>query len=106
MICLPYAGGNSFIYQRLGKYLDDFIEPVAVELPGHGLLFNEPQLNTLDEMANYVLDKISSRVRNTPWHFSAIAWVECSVILLHGGLLYGCFLLLCTFLFRLVNPAA
>jgi len=65
MICLPYAGGNSFAYQNLGKYLDDFIEPVAVELPGHGLLFNEPQLDTLDRMADYVFDEIAQKIRGT-----------------------------------------
>jgi len=67
MICLPYAGGNSFAYQKLGKYLDDFIEPVAVELPGHGLLFNEPQLDTLDRMADYVFEEIAPKIRHTPW---------------------------------------
>ena len=67
LICLPYAGGNSFAYQNLSEYLDDFIQPLAVELPGHGLLFKEPQLDTLDRMADYVLDKITEQIRHTPW---------------------------------------
>ena len=67
LFCLPYAGGNSFAYKNLGKYLDDIILPVALELPGHGLLFNEPQLDTLDRMTDYVLDTITEKVGSKPW---------------------------------------
>ena len=67
LICLPFAGGNSFAYQKLGKCLDDFIQPMAVELPGHGLLFNESQLDTLDDMTDYVLDMITEQVSRIPW---------------------------------------
>ena len=67
LVCLPYAGGNSFAYRKLGRHLDAFVKPLAVELPGHGLLFNEPQIDSLDRMADYVLDAIADKVRGEPW---------------------------------------
>ena len=67
LFCLPYAGGNSFTYHNLKKHLDDFIHPVAVELPGHGHLFNEIQLDSLDKMADYVFGEIAEKVHHTQW---------------------------------------
>lgn len=67
LFCLPYAGGNSFAYTKLKEHLDDFISLVPVELPGHGLLFNEPQLDTLGQMTDFILDTIVERVGMTPW---------------------------------------
>ncbi|MFA6471554.1 MAG: alpha/beta fold hydrolase [Candidatus Latescibacterota bacterium] len=67
LICLPYAGGNSFAYRNMGKTLDKFIQPLAIDLPGHGLLFNEPRLQTLDEMADFVLDTIEDKVYPARW---------------------------------------
>ena len=67
LFCLPYAGGNSFAYNKLREHLDAFIQPVPVELPSHGLLFNEPQLETLDQMTDYILDIIAKKVGATPW---------------------------------------
>ncbi len=67
LFCLPYAGGNSFAYQKLGSYLGENITPIALDLPGHGLRFNEPQLETLDQMADYLLGEIENKIGDSTW---------------------------------------
>ena len=58
----PYAGGSAYSYRQLSECLSTDIEPVFVELPGRGPLFNEPLLTTIDGLAEHALKKITAHV--------------------------------------------
>jgi len=51
LFCLPFAGGNSYSYQKLAQYKADFINIVALDLPGHGKRMGKPLLTDITEMA-------------------------------------------------------
>jgi surfactin synthase thioesterase subunit len=67
LFCLPFAGGNSFAYRPFEKSLEGEIEVVALDLPGHGLRFGEPQLESLDEMANYLISEMRPLLDEKPY---------------------------------------
>ncbi len=67
LICLPFAGGTSFAYRPFTDHLCDKITVVPIELPGHGSLFNKPQLTTMEEMTDCVFEQVESIVRNQPY---------------------------------------
>ncbi|PFB31339.1 thioesterase [Bacillus cereus] len=55
LICFPYAGGSSNIYNKINEFLSEKVEFVAMELPGRGTRFAEKSVTTIDEMVNDAL---------------------------------------------------
>lgn len=58
LFLLPYAGGSSNCYHELIPHLAYFIEPVPLELPGHGRRIREPLLTDM----NHLIDDLFSRI--------------------------------------------
>jgi surfactin synthase thioesterase subunit len=58
LFCLPFAGGNTYSYREFKKSHADFINIVAIDLPGHGRRMGKPLLTNIDAMAEYVLHHI------------------------------------------------
>ncbi|KAA6447673.1 thioesterase II family protein [Bacillus swezeyi] len=51
LFCLPYAGSSSTIFSPWRNLLDQSIELVALELPGHGTRMTEPLLYDVKSVA-------------------------------------------------------
>ncbi|MDP8241215.1 MAG: alpha/beta fold hydrolase [Candidatus Hatepunaea meridiana] len=58
LICLPHAGGYADGYSKLKHYLDNNIEQILVEYPGHGRKHREPLLTSLEELVDFVYNEI------------------------------------------------
>lgn len=67
LFCFPFAGGNSFAYRPFKENLAGEIEVVSVDLPGHGTLFGRTQLESLDEMADYIVAEIEPLLDAKPY---------------------------------------
>ncbi|WP_156441770.1 thioesterase II family protein [Burkholderia sp. MSMB1078WGS] len=52
LFCFPYAGAGSLLYRRWALDLPDWIEVVAVELPGRQTRFSEAPPTSLDAMTD------------------------------------------------------
>ncbi|RRA04527.1 thioesterase [Burkholderia cenocepacia] len=52
LFCFPYAGAGSLLYRRWALELPDWIEVVAVELPGRQTRFSEAPPTSLDAMTD------------------------------------------------------
>lgn len=55
---IPYAGGFSFTYQKWRKFLDKGIELHPIEYPGRGRRFKESMCQTIEQMADNVMNQI------------------------------------------------
>jgi len=51
LICIPYAGGNSYAFRDLQPFLGRNIDMVTLELPGRGKRLTEPLLSDMHAMA-------------------------------------------------------
>jgi surfactin synthase thioesterase subunit/NAD(P)-dependent dehydrogenase (short-subunit alcohol dehydrogenase family)/acyl carrier protein len=58
LICFPYAGGGSAVYQRWPDTLPDWIEVVAVSLPGRGLRADDGFLPGIGAAADAMLPEL------------------------------------------------
>ncbi|MBF0259917.1 MAG: thioesterase [Desulfamplus sp.] len=67
LYCLSFAGGSSYSYRDFAKHLDDNIEVVAIDLPGHGRKLREPLLTDLNIMTDYLLDQIRMDIMSSPF---------------------------------------
>lgn len=52
LVCIPYAGGSVYCYNRWNKYLDSSIEMVFLELKGRGKRFNEEFDDSMREVVD------------------------------------------------------
>lgn len=52
LICIPYAGGNSYSFRDLQPFLGRHIDIVTLELPGRGKRMTEPPLSEIHLMAD------------------------------------------------------
>jgi surfactin synthase thioesterase subunit len=52
LICIPYAGGNSYSFRDLQPFLGRHIEIITLELPGRGKRIVEPLLADMHDMAD------------------------------------------------------
>lgn len=57
---IPYAGGFAFTYLKWRKYLDKKIKLCSIELPGRGTRIEETACNSIEEMAEDVLQHIET----------------------------------------------
>ncbi|MCM3738297.1 thioesterase domain-containing protein [Bacillus cytotoxicus] len=55
LLCFPYAGGSSAIYNPIDEFLSEKVELVTMELPGRGTRFPEKTFTTIDEIVNDAL---------------------------------------------------
>ena len=60
LFCLPFSGGNSYSYRKLEQYKADFINIIALELPGHGKRMKEALLKDIAEMAEDVFEQMKN----------------------------------------------
>lgn len=61
LYCLPFAGGNSYLYRSFKKHFYDFIEMIPIELPGRGRRSHEPLSTHLETLAEDVSHQIQQR---------------------------------------------
>ena len=61
LFCLPYAGGSATFYRDWQKALPAAIDVLPVELPGRGMLFNQPAFNAMLPLVEYLADALA------PW---------------------------------------
>jgi medium-chain acyl-[acyl-carrier-protein] hydrolase len=59
LFCFAYAGGGASIFSSWSKYLPNFVEICAVELPGREALFREPPFTRLPPLIEAILRSIS-----------------------------------------------
>lgn len=69
LFCFPFAGGSSTSYNFLKKLLEPDIQVIPIELPGHGRRFNEPLLDSIDEMSEDAYHQLSEELGDTPFAF-------------------------------------
>jgi surfactin synthase thioesterase subunit len=62
LFCLPFAGGNSYSYRKFQEHLADFINMIAIDLPGHGKYIRQPLLTHLEDMAAYIFQQINQKL--------------------------------------------
>lgn len=67
LFLLPFAGGASYAYRGLVSHLPPGIEPLALDLPGHGRRLREPLLHDLEAMARDLWREIRSRGSEGPY---------------------------------------
>jgi surfactin synthase thioesterase subunit len=50
LICVPYAGGSAAVFHCWGRYLPEFVELYAVDLPGRDRLIRHPPITEMTEL--------------------------------------------------------
>ncbi|GFZ30334.1 thioesterase [Clostridium zeae] len=58
LICLPYAGGASYIYSRWNKHTDESILVVPIELKGRGKRYGEAFYEDFEDAVNDIYNNI------------------------------------------------
>jgi len=58
LFCFPYAGGGPSVYHRWPEALPDWVEVLAVNLPGRGLRVDEENLSSIAEAARALVPAI------------------------------------------------
>ena len=67
VICLPYAGGNRYSYNKIRVYFKESIELIILELPGRGKRISEPLMHNLDTIIRDLFGQISPHLDNGPY---------------------------------------
>jgi len=67
LYCLPFAGGNAFVYRDLQQYLPSFIVLEALELPGRGKKINQPLITQIDCLVDGVFMEIADDLNKQPF---------------------------------------
>lgn len=62
LFCLPYAGGSARIYQSWSEYLPEFVEVVAIELPGRGRRMQEPAFDSMKALVQELSGALHSQI--------------------------------------------
>ncbi len=60
LFCIPFAGGSSYAFRNLGRYVADFVNIVAIDLPGHGRKMRSPLLTNIHEMTDFIFNEIKN----------------------------------------------
>ncbi|MCP5006329.1 MAG: thioesterase [Planctomycetes bacterium] len=66
LFCLPFSGGNTYSYREFEEHKAEFVQTVAIDLPGHGKRFGQPLLTNIYDMADDVFQQIQNRL-NKPY---------------------------------------
>lgn len=64
LICIPYAGGNSYSFRDLQPFLGRHIDMVTLELPGRGKRLAEPLLSDMHAMAADLYQQLLPHIRS------------------------------------------
>lgn len=59
LICLPAAGGGASRYRDWPVHLPDDVEVVSVQLPGRENRFNEPPIESMEQLVGPLLDELA-----------------------------------------------
>jgi medium-chain acyl-[acyl-carrier-protein] hydrolase len=59
LFCLPFAGGGASRYRDWPKYFPDDVEVVPIQLPGRESRFCEPAIDSVEVLADQLVDGIS-----------------------------------------------
>jgi surfactin synthase thioesterase subunit len=59
LFMLPYAGGSSFSFMKLSRFISESIETIAIDYPGRGLSTDD---TSYEKYADFVVD-VTSRIR-------------------------------------------
>lgn len=62
LFCLPYAGGNTRIFQSWPESLPEFVELVAIELPGRGRRIHEPAFDSMEALVQELSFALYSQI--------------------------------------------
>ncbi len=62
LICLPPAGGGASRYRDWPAHLPDDVEVVSVQLPGRENRFNEPAIESMEELAGPLLEGLAGHL--------------------------------------------
>jgi medium-chain acyl-[acyl-carrier-protein] hydrolase len=60
LICLPYAGGGASMYREWPALFPDWLEIVALRLPGREARIEETPLRSVPEMVDELIDPLAS----------------------------------------------
>ncbi len=60
LICLPAAGGGASRYRGWPAHLPDNVEVVSVQLPGRENRFNEPAIESMEQLVDQLLDGLAN----------------------------------------------
>ncbi|NLR78190.1 thioesterase II family protein [Chitinophaga eiseniae] len=64
LICIPYAGGNSYSFRDLKPFLDRHMEMTTLELPGRGKRIAEPLLADMQLMADDLYEQLLPHIKS------------------------------------------
>lgn len=67
LLCLPYAGGSCYAYNRWAKYLDKKVKQLPMEIAGRGRRIREPYYSTVEEAVKDIEALIHPVIRNQPY---------------------------------------
>ena len=62
LLCLPFAGGNEYAYQKFKPFLPAHIEMLTPTLPGKGNRMGETQLRTIEQVVGEVFLQVKDRL--------------------------------------------
>ena len=62
LICLPPAGGGASRYRDWPEHLPDDVEVVSVQLPARENRFNEPAIESMEQLTGPLLDGLASHL--------------------------------------------
>lgn len=68
MVCFSYAGGNAASFNAWQNLLNPAIEICPIQLPGRGMRFNEPGINSLSQVVEQ-LAQVIEPTDNIPFVF-------------------------------------
>lgn len=56
--CFPYAGGSSFAFRNLSKYLSYMSDVIVLDYPGHGIRFGEKFAENMEELTKEIANQV------------------------------------------------
>jgi surfactin synthase thioesterase subunit len=66
LFCIPFAGGNSYSYGELKRYVPESLNIIALDFPGHGKRMGEALLTNIHAMADDLYHQIKDHL-NRPY---------------------------------------
>jgi surfactin synthase thioesterase subunit len=66
LVCFPYAGGAATLYRRWPDALPAAVDVCPVELPGHGMRFDEPPTSDVARLCDEVIAALDELPDNLP----------------------------------------
>lgn len=67
LFCLPFAGGSSISYRAMYNHLDKSIQPLFLEIPGHGSRAREPLLAEMTDIVDTCFASFCREKRDEPY---------------------------------------